>query len=173
MTQSTISYIISVSTINLYRKLEAHYKPCLAAPSLLNFYSSYSSKRRAYLSSALQRAFVVFISINPLFSRANHQLAPIKRPTKIVHKLTTFQSIKALFSLQKINGQNPVHLALTNRAYRIQSRILQIPDLCGFFSSSPPPILSPAGCGLRFYNGYAFPDNMHDGVRCLCHIPRR
>lgn len=36
------------------------------------------------------------------------------------------------------NRLNPLHLAIATTGYRIQSRILQIPDRFGFFSSGPP-----------------------------------
>ncbi|KAI0136371.1 hypothetical protein BJ170DRAFT_601493 [Xylariales sp. AK1849] len=37
-----------------------------------------------------------------------------------------------------IHGLNPVHLAIANRGYWIQSHILHIPDRLGFFSPGSP-----------------------------------
>lgn len=46
---------------------------------------------------------------------------------------------KEAFAGQIINNQlNPLHLAIGTTGYRIQSRILQIPDRFGLFSPGPP-----------------------------------
>lgn len=46
---------------------------------------------------------------------------------------------KGIFAGEIVNNRlNPVHLTIATTGYRIQSRILHIPDRMGFFSSSPP-----------------------------------
>lgn len=46
---------------------------------------------------------------------------------------------KGVFAGEIVNNRlNPVRLAITTTGYRIQSRMLHIPDRMGFFSSGPP-----------------------------------
>lgn len=48
-------------------------------------------------------------------------------------------TIKLMFSSDIRNGHpNPVHIAIANRGYDIQSRVLRIPDRFGMFSPGPP-----------------------------------
>lgn len=50
------------------------------------------------------------------------------------------EAIKGLFSPQIATDSrlNPHHLALATRGYRIQSRVLHVPDRYGIFSPGPP-----------------------------------
>ena len=56
---------------------------------------------------------------------------------------------KMAFAGQIVNNQlNPLHLAIANTGYRIQSRKLQIPDRFGLFAPGPP--------RLQVHEGWSF-----------------